>query len=941
MARILLYRACPTASNGNSGKEVFWDTDLKQQITLSLTFAPSCSPFFIAPNTLLDTWCDGTTKKEVFSVWDGTGRPPRVEFTKTVDTLNSPTCGIQNACGLSITDVQITETALGVYSATVITTGSGSKFYTLTKGGTAGKSNVFPNLSAGTYTVYVSSFQVDANGRVTCTAERSFTIKNLRRARFYTDYLDNDGRQHRVEWLEEGYLGEPEFILSGDGATDIEYQGTGNKTDVLHGSGAVTLLVVRREGLLKDFYTADERKYKVNHLIDGQLNWTGWHMPDIYSEPWLALPYQAIVNAYDGIGGLDSMPYLNEAGERYYGRARAIEIIFRILRKLDLDLPVYLAVNVWEDTMDLNIEPLSQAYYDQELYYNEDNAPLSCKEVLEYILQGYNAFIRQSEAALHIIRYSEVKEAYRRRKADLGKGDSTIQFDLNSEEYLNEYRIERFGVVSYREASQQLNVKPAYKQVTSITEYGEYENFVLNGDFERWQGDKPLFWTGDAEVERILDGTKFLLGFKNPNGLGTLRNTAYTNNVQSAVGFTFKFDYSIAIEDFVEKPNMEWVVYPEFTVSGGSFSLINPVTAGAKATFNGVTRNFPNGTVTTVPVPANGKRTDIVYANPDGSITYRQGTTTLMNAPDLVILEPENSLLITYVTWENGEPHFSSTSSNLSVGFRLGFKIGNYPANVRASGNRNSSFNQDFNTEKRGNEAGWIASSTGTIAENNITFFHKNVTSDDGYLYIQGTCTIHTRPLNVPGVPTVSFGVPKINRDNLERVQIAIDNVVFQERQVSNIDKMLITGNNEGMINTPPFELTLHHGSNLPRVQALITLKDGTATKHWNNGQLLQQLVVQDILDQHAKPSHVLQADLDGAVTPLSVLIDLHLPGERFFIDKFIYHTKRGITSVEALQVFGGTGEEGGSSGDTDLLALLKDDNTLILIDDNGGYIAL
>lgn len=767
-----------------------------------------------------------------------------------------------------------------------------------------------------------------------CVASKPFTIALKRYPRYFMQFKQRNFNNHekacRVEWMEAGYTGEPEEVKGAMNPVHITRQGVGNKIDVIKGSGMTIDLTVMDYTTLKNFYTADERKYRVDYYEDNVLVWQGYHVADIYNEPWISAPFHGSVQAIDGLGALDNMDYVDSAGERYYGRERTLIVLFRCLRKLDLNLPVWCAVNLWENTMNLDVEPLWQTYVDQGGYYDEDNEPISCKEVVERILQPYNAFVTQSGAALHIIRYSETKGPYLRRKALIGTSDATVLIDVEKEEFEESYLIlprDSGGLVSYRKKSQVVISRPAFKYVTTVTEYGNYENFLFNGDFERWGTDKPLFWVGTAITGKYAVQDKFAVQFPNPlqqtvssngragryNGRAFIENKSYQHKISSEVGFTFKLDYTITVNDFLPKEGMEWDIYPEFSIEGETVRILND----CSAYFNGVLVNYTpqivwNGSL----IPGAGKkRIDLLYANQNGTFTYLTGTLVNLTEIDHVLNEPDASLLVTYVSWvANEEPTLSSCSSVLAVDITAQACIGDYafaPKRqsqylVAQSGGRveRSSVNGSLSGgvyEPRTINASWVPR---TRDESYIKTYIGGLTGT-GYSSASGTIEVEMLPYRVPGLPTVRIFTPVINRDNLRGVTITIDNASFTETP-SSVKNMIITGKNEGHINTKPFELTLKHGSHLPRTQALLTLEDGTPARLWDNDDLLQEITTRDILAQHSRPTLVLTAVLAGYFSPNAILKDEYIAGSRFLVDNYVYSPREHHITVEAQEVFGG-----------------------------------
>ena len=152
MPRTLLYRQCPSPSNGDTTTEVFYDTAARGEVRENPTRS-YCEPFHLESGTLLDSWCEGTTKVEIKAGWNGTGRPPRPSYEKTL-TANAASCSV-SVCGLKVDDVQLVQQG-GTYTATVFASGyDGAIEYSLNQFIDVQDSNVFEGLGEGSYTAYV------------------------------------------------------------------------------------------------------------------------------------------------------------------------------------------------------------------------------------------------------------------------------------------------------------------------------------------------------------------------------------------------------------------------------------------------------------------------------------------------------------------------------------------------------------------------------------------------------------------------------------------------------------------------------------------------------------------------------------------------------------------------------------------------------------------
>lgn len=155
MARIFLAQRCD-AVNGNL--EYYWDNVLHVGVAVPLAPGEYCSGYYLAAGNLVDSYCEGTTRIEVRTSWDGSGRPPRTaeEYVRKTETLNSSLCAIQNPCNLSVVEVYVAETSPNTFQATVVASASDKPLeYSLNNFTDVQDSPVFGGLTAGNYVGYV------------------------------------------------------------------------------------------------------------------------------------------------------------------------------------------------------------------------------------------------------------------------------------------------------------------------------------------------------------------------------------------------------------------------------------------------------------------------------------------------------------------------------------------------------------------------------------------------------------------------------------------------------------------------------------------------------------------------------------------------------------------------------------------------------------------
>ena len=93
---------------------------------------------------------------EIYTTWDGSGRPPRTasEYVERVETQNDSGGG-ETSCGLKIEDVQVSGTG-NEYIITIFTSGyTGAVEYSLNGFQDVQDSNVFTLSEPGSFIAYV------------------------------------------------------------------------------------------------------------------------------------------------------------------------------------------------------------------------------------------------------------------------------------------------------------------------------------------------------------------------------------------------------------------------------------------------------------------------------------------------------------------------------------------------------------------------------------------------------------------------------------------------------------------------------------------------------------------------------------------------------------------------------------------------------------------
>jgi hypothetical protein len=537
MSRTLLYIEC----KANAKVDYFWDHTIRDVVATTEPEPESCEFWELPTGTLIDSWCQGTTRVDVYTV-------ERAKVRRE-ETVNSDKCALP-PCGLRITDVQVTGQELtgANATATISTTIIFNVEYSLNNFVDVQDSPVFPSLGIGHYTAYAR-----VRNQPFCVDSYPFRVLPVYKERYFLQFKTVQKQTCRVSIWDRDWSGPVTELRGAASPFQLEYPAKGDKKGGIQGSAATISFLLEEEGVMLDFYTADERKFRVDMQLNGVLTWRGYALPDILEEPWLAVEGrpQVTLRASDALGTLKQMPYCDDAGMRYYGRETMQNVLKRCVDKLDLDLPLHLAINLKETTQPEG-EPLSQLYIDQAAYYDEKGKVDSCYKVVEKLLGPFFGVLVQGPGALHIVSLPELKGAY---PARVYEKDGTLREEITAQDF---HLVHRQGDVSWRMAQQTLTARQALRAAVVSVPFGPAENFVHNADFEEWGNAGLQNWTGPAAVERALNekGDGFRVRFLDRNvslaGANYIESTPYeATGVQGKirVSFDYFFNYDQAEGD--------------------------------------------------------------------------------------------------------------------------------------------------------------------------------------------------------------------------------------------------------------------------------------------------------------------------------------------------------------------------------------------------------
>lgn len=292
-------------------------------------------------------------------------------------------------------------------------------------------SGTFTGLSPGFYTIYAK----DEND---CTAQLNFTVlfapAYAEHYRFTWDNIkvgNGSIRTGRVRIYEREYIGDVLEVESA-GASPFKLfkpkqEDLNNKFFAVHPTNALLTLRSKFDYQFLPLFTQDNKKFKVVYEVDEgsgfNIIWTGFIIPSVYRERFVAAQYPVELQIADNIASLKDELFTDDNGNLLNGKLKLIKVISHCLAKTGLQLNIRSGINIFEVTHDTAAtdDPLDQTYIDVACYRRQGKNGIeafSCWDVLKAILTPFGARIYQYDNVWILEEIDRAHAAYAYRVFD-------------------------------------------------------------------------------------------------------------------------------------------------------------------------------------------------------------------------------------------------------------------------------------------------------------------------------------------------------------------------------------------------------------------------------------------------------------------------------------------------------------------------------------------
>jgi hypothetical protein len=212
---------------------------------------------------------------------------------------------------------------------------------------------------------------------------------------YYTANFD-DTSNKRINISIDRKDGDPLTVAENYELTEFsinhEADGDGLYSSIIKRSVSITLfLPVGSSVDWQTFFDQQHDEWRIIVTDEAQHIFSGYMLPDAGAIPFEDKPYEMTIKAVDGLGLLKDVPLTKIDGTNFKGKFTLIEYIAACLSKTQLELPIKIYCDIYEDSMSdrgsgIENDMFAQAKLDHRTHQKDAVEFVSCYEALEKIL---------------------------------------------------------------------------------------------------------------------------------------------------------------------------------------------------------------------------------------------------------------------------------------------------------------------------------------------------------------------------------------------------------------------------------------------------------------------------------------------------------------------------------------------------------------------------
>lgn len=226
---------------------------------------------------------------------------------------------------------------------------------------------------------------------------------------YYSNFKSAKETSYRVEFHSNIGTHKPEELKLSSAPIIVEWESDTIYQSLKLSNSVVSVLAKR---LLTDLYTPETQGVEVRlyNYDNGVIEWFGYVTPCIYTSEYITIADSVDIESIDSLACLDTIKYSYISGKPDF--SSFFDIIIYILGKAD---PNNLINKLYIQDCD-KLDDTSQScllkdlYINERNFYDEDNEPMTCKEVLSEIASYLGITVIQWRDSYYMVDYNYIND---------------------------------------------------------------------------------------------------------------------------------------------------------------------------------------------------------------------------------------------------------------------------------------------------------------------------------------------------------------------------------------------------------------------------------------------------------------------------------------------------------------------------------------------------
>jgi hypothetical protein len=219
-------------------------------------------------------------------------------------------------------------------------------------------------------------------------------------------YRDVDYNLHRLEIYNDDYVGDANEDITG--RVWLSTPGVDNVHEPIQGQSLRVELDANSTTNFSDLFEEGEMKNLCIYTINTFVKFRGWVNPEGWWEDLNSDNWVIAFDAIDGLGYLEGLSYVDSNGYHFSGVQDLRDIVVNCMARNKLDRQINFDLDLRYTGIPSTAAIETHAHFNAERFYQDDEEPMSCYDVLRSSLEIFGACITQRDDQWYVYRPNQL-----------------------------------------------------------------------------------------------------------------------------------------------------------------------------------------------------------------------------------------------------------------------------------------------------------------------------------------------------------------------------------------------------------------------------------------------------------------------------------------------------------------------------------------------------